>query len=608
LGALYGEIYTDWQTQVDPREIVRATATLKHRGQGGATQRLAPGAALVWLNAGTPNDALIDGQPWVDRDLWIAFDGALHNRAVLCEEFKLPAQTRLLALLVNGWRRLGVKLAARLEGNFALVVVDFVQHKVLLARDPLGARALHYRWISPTANTSASLRFASEEHALARLEEINARANGVAIAEYFAHVRAPVGQTFFHDVQTLPAGATAVLFDSKLVLTEHNFYVPTAIKKITTRDAVLEFRALLDASVAAHLPSAGRLGVSLSGGLDSNALFATSADALQAHQLCALSWRFDALKGCDEAEIAAQHGAERGIECVQFGADALHVFCQPTLRPVSLNTPRSNIYRELKSALYARAQRAGARTVFNGAFGDHLFIDANEWFSDAIARRDFAPMLTEIFWRLKRDPRLWRDASVRRMLRRALGLGAGAQTPAQAELTSFAKSQLAALRGASQRDGLAIRARQLELCLDSGAQFAASGEAEFAERFGIDLSTPYRHPALLRFMLSLPVHLTHRQGQSKWILREAMRARMPETIRTRPKSTSLQPFFDAALTGPAHAQAKDLLLTANADWPRFYDRSMIVALLASANRTDSQSAKLWTCLGYELWRTAHGWR
>ncbi len=619
MGALYGEIYADWQTPIDPRALAQTAALLRHRGQAGQTMRVAPGAGLIWLNAGTPNDALVDGQPWVDRDLWIAFDGALHNRAALSAEFKLPAETRVLALLVNGWRRLGVKLAARLEGNFALVVVDFAQRKALFARDPLGARALHYRWDAATANTPACLRFASEQHPLAARAQVNSTPNDAAIAHYFAYARVPAAQTFFAGVQTLPAGATAVLLDGKFAVTEHDFVVPAPIRKISDADAIFELRHLLDAAVAAHTPSAGRLGISLSGGLDSNALFAICAQQLPARQLCALSWRFDQHTQCDEAQFSAQHASERSVERVQFAADALHVFCDGAgvqrLRPVSLNTPRANIYRELKSTLYAHAAAAGARTVFNGAFGDHLFIDANEWLSDALARRDFAPIFPEVFWRLKREPRLWRDASVRRMLRRTLAMSR-LPTP-MAELTPFAKSQLHACGDALESQVHGLRARQLELCFAGGAQFAASGEAEFAERFAIDLCTPYRSPALLRFMLTLPVHLTHRRGVSKWILREAMRGQMPEMIRVRPKSSSLQPFFDAALAGPARAHAHDLLFSAAADWPRFYHRSMITALFESrgsgtagesVDRTDSQSAMLWTCLGYELWRQAHGWR
>lgn len=598
MGALYGEIYTDWCTPVAPGVFALAAAKLKHRGRAGQTQRQAPGAALMWANAGTPNDRAVDGQPWVDRDLWIAFDGALHNRDALLAELKLPAETRILALLVNGWRRFGVKLAQRLEGNFVLAVIDFTQRKVCLARDPLGARALHYQMRPATANAPACLRFASEVDALVAP---NAAPCSHAVANYFAFAAAPVSQTMYSDIKTLAGGAQITLHNAKFSVETRDFDMPEPTRKITDADATAEFRTLLDTAIRAHSPSTGRLGISLSGGLDSNTLFALSADQRPAQDLCALSWQFDQLKICDETEFSNLHATSRKIEHLRFNADALTALCRPALRPVSRNTPHSNIYRELKTQLYTLAAQAKVHTVFNGAFGDHLFSDANEWLSDALARGDFSPIMREYLWRLRRDPRLWQDGAVRRTVRRALGLGVYRYRHLN-ELTPFACAQT---QVSDPIQG--IRAHHFELNLGADAQFGASGEAEFAERFGIDLNTPFRTPALLRFMHTLPVHMSQRRGISKWIMREAMAGKMPEAIRGRPKSSSLQPFFDAAIAGPARAQAMALLFSADADWPRFYQHSKIKALF-DATRSDAESAKLWQCLGYELWRAEIGLR
>ena len=602
MGALYGEIYVDWSTPIEPSVLASTIAKLKHRGRAGQTLRRAPGAALAWANAGTPNDIMLDGQPWLDRDLWIAFDGALHNRAALTLELKLPAGTRVMALLVHAWRRFGAALAQRLEGNFVLVLVDFAQRKVILARDPLGARALHYQMLPANAHAPACLRFASEVDALTGP---NAQPSSQAVANYFAFVAAPVTQTMFADVKTLAAGAQLTLHHASLSVETRAFECPEPIRKIADADAIRQFRALLEASVHVHLPAIGRLGVSLSGGLDSNALFALSANSLPAQSLCALSWRFEQLKVCDESAFSSAHAASRKIEHLQFGADAWTVLCAPALRPISLNTPHSNIYRELKTQLYARAAMAKVHTVFNGAFGDHLFIDTNEWLSDALARWDLSPIIGEYLWRVRLDPRFWRDAAIRRVLRRLLGLGVYRYSH-MTEMTPFARTQIELSDAVGILQG--IRAHHIGLNLGASAQFGASGETEFAERFGIDLATPFRSPALLRFMLSLPVHLSQRRGESKWILREAMRGTMPEAIRARPKSSSLQPFFDAAIAGPARAQTLALLFSADADWPRFYQSAIVKGLFESKQRSDADSAKLWRCMGYELWRIARGLR
>jgi asparagine synthase (glutamine-hydrolysing) len=667
VGAFYGELCLDWQAPIDAAQFAQALARQKHRANAGHTQRVAPGAALCWQNAGTPNDAQLLGQPWVDRQLWVVFDGALHNRAALCKTLELPENTRILAIIVAAWRRFGAELAAKLEGNFAVVIIDFAARQLLLARDVLGGRALHFCELPATAQAPAKIQFASEEQALAAS---SAPISELAIARYFGFAEhtqpeSTVWPGTFAHTQTLPAGATALFTGAQRRVSRVSITQQSRARRWHAADAAAEFRHLLDRSVALHLPSSeapvsvfpasplesrderhgrneaesclgktfkpeesdpGRVAISLSGGLDSNALFASAADVLAPARLCAVSWRFEQQLECDESRFAIEHAAARGVAMVSFNADSLFAFQRESecatqlhgnvheLRPVSLSTPRANIYRELKTYAYAQAANVGARTFFNGAFGDHLFPDPSEWLCDALAWRDFAGIARQYRylahsagktpWRYVASAGFWYEPGFRRAVRRGLGLaiygGAGTLV-----LTDYARNLLAEHTHSPERG---MHALQQRLCFGVNAAFGASGEAEFAERFGIDACTPLRNVALLEFMLSLPISLSYREGVSKWLVREALRGSLPETIRTRPKSTSLQPFFDAALAGAANAHATLLLFAPCADWPRFYDAAKITALFNATQRTDAQSALIWQCLSYESWRVARGLR
>jgi asparagine synthetase B (glutamine-hydrolysing) len=54
---------------------------------------------------------------------------------------------------------------------------------------------------------------------------------------------------------------------------------------------------------------------------------------------------------------------------------------------------------------------------------------------------------------------------------------------------------------------------------------------------GLDVRLPFLAPAVVRTALALPSHALYRQGLSKWALREAMRADLPDYVLDRPKLT-----------------------------------------------------------------------
>lgn len=597
MGALFGRFYLDSQQPIDAAQFQRQAAGLKHRARAGLNVHFGAGIALAWANSGTPTDHNLGAQPWIDQELLLIVDGRLTNRIVLAKALELAADAPTPAIISVGWRRWGERLFAKLAGHFALVLLDTRQRLAYLHRDNLGARALHWRVQPAGANQSAALLFASEAWLLAPELAPSER----ALAHYFAFSALPETLSFFDGVQVLPAGTTLSWQAGNVSQTRRPFdFAPP--QKINITEAAEQFAELLRCAIDEHWPEAANetVGISLSGGLDSNALLAFAAG--KKPQLHALSWRFRQLPECDEIQFAAAHALASGVPHTVFDADELACFALPALRSVSRDSPRANPYRELKTALYQQAAGLGINTVFNGNFGDHLYFEPAEWLSDAIFRRDFTGLASELFWRLQQTLP-WREPSVRRLIRRLLGLPMQRGAPV-ALLTPKARRLLSA---PDQRSTAGVRDHQQALLISSSAQFGASGEAEFAEAFGIDHATPFRTPALIRFMLALPIRHMHKHGQSKYILRHALRGRLPEPVRTRAKSTSLQPFLDANLRGVARSYAEKLLFF-DPQWSGYLDPAALRAIWQKPNRSDFESALIWSCLSFEHWRRELGWR
>lgn len=603
MGAILGQVNLDWCKPVQPEEFAARCKQLAHRANNGRKGFINEAVALAWFDAGVPHDATLQGQPWLDRELFVLFDGWLSNRAALCKALDLPAESRIHALIVAGWRRLGEKLISKLEGGFAIAIVDRAARTLVLGRDVLGMRQLVYR------KTADTIMFASEESALLNPGD---RLSTKAIAGYFANCPSEYGESFFAGIQTVAPGGVLVLRNQQLSSVRNLPPFTSLPSKISDADAIAQFQSLMHqalfrrglyAGPGAQLPAAQvASAVSLSGGLDSNLVFGMAKHP----HLIGASWSFNDFAISDELEFAAQHPKARGLPHHVMRLPIIDVLplISPELRAVSLNTPISNVYRELKTRFYRSLSNAGVRQLAHGNFGDHGILDAGEWLSDTLARRDFSAIFAEYRWRLQHGPlglKIWRDTGVRRLLRRTLGLAIA--RPARAPMLMPAMRKLLAQHQRALDQG--IRARQLELNFSARAAFESCGEAEFSERLSLSTFSPFRDPDLAAFMCALPAKMMQRRGIQKWIYREALRnTGVPEAIRVRQKSTSLQPILDRAIAHESRGRFQALLFHTDAIWPQFIERNGLQKLFDASTRTDSESALIWKCTSLELWLAA----
>jgi hypothetical protein len=271
-------------------------------------------------------------------------------------------------------------------------------------------------------------------------------------------------------------------------------------------------------------------------------------------------------------------------------------------RPVCADTPVSNPYREIKSALYRRARAAGADVLLTGHFGDHLQPQAGDWLASAWRYRAWRQIVERYagLWRSGGARALWHDRAWRSWV------AGGRQRPCapwlrpewQARLLQARRQQLAACREWPQ-------ATQAAHALGSYAAIDAAGEACFSAQHGIDVRHPYRSVELMRFALSLPAHLGEREGLGKWLVREALKDCLPDAWRLRPKSVSLQPLFDASISGSERQRVQDLIERSRAHWSEYLDPAAASRVLQVGADEDSALMR-WLLVGFSLWLAAQG--
>jgi len=205
-------------------------------------------------------------------------DTRLDNRQDLAAALGIPPQqaNRLCdaSILLAALERWGESCLERLVGDYAFAFWDGRRRRLLLARDPLGQRPLHYH------RSKDLFAFASMPKGLHALSEVPYAPNEERIAECLALMPETGSHSFFQGVERVePGHVVSITLDE---LTSRRHWQPSASRLELRRpeDYSEALRALLDQAVKCRLRGTGDVGVFLSGGLDSGAVAATAARLL----------------------------------------------------------------------------------------------------------------------------------------------------------------------------------------------------------------------------------------------------------------------------------------------------------------------------------------
>ncbi len=527
---------------------------------GDCVRQMSAGCTAVMARAGSD----LTG-PASDGDL-LLLDGGLsaHCRNELQSALHLPETSDAL-LIQRAFAKWGAAAAVRLVGRFALVLVDRRRACVWLLRDPLGECSLYFaeQGGALSASTSASTLIAA-----ARLPK---RENPQAIAAFFA-LRAPrTGDSYWQGVHSVPAGE-CLCIGAKVTQRRSQAFACSEQPRRFDSDAqaVAAWRDVLRGACERAIAGARRPAVLLSGGVDSTALAALSAGLRP--DLLAVSWCLPAFPKADETALVAATAGRLGIELrsTQAGADwPLARIAEWTVDP---DAPLINPYRWLQDGVMQQAAEQGADVILSGNFGDHLYPD------QARAASPWGHLRQRIRQQLDPHPRLL--AWLRRVARR------GAVTPDW--LLPEWRRQLGELVWA----GPAVLSPESIQEASLGRRFAAAR--------GLDLRYVYRDPQVIRFMAALPEHWSQRGDSQKWITREMLRGAIPEPVRVRPKSGSLESYFRFGLYEREAHMVSDILRDRRARWPEYVHAPALFEALANP-RSESDLLLVWLAISYELW-------
>lgn len=279
-------------------QVVAMVNAMTHRGPDAGRVMALPGAVLGFRRLSIidlDNRAM---QPMISAcgRYALVYNGEIYNYKEVKAEIgaRYPFVTQGdTEVLLAAWTIWGEGCLEKLNGMFAFCVYDLKSRSAFLARDRLGQKPLFFRL------AGAEFAFASEVKPLLEIGA-SVRPNAAVWARYLRlALYDDTRGTFFDDVEQLEPGECLTVDASMRVARRRYYDFGTSFTEAGTDslEAVAEkLRAIVVTASDRHMRADVKVGVMLSGGLDSSAMLA----------------------GLD---LAGRLGPSVGAYSVEFGAD-----------------------------------------------------------------------------------------------------------------------------------------------------------------------------------------------------------------------------------------------------------------------------------------------
>ncbi len=337
-----------------------------------------------------------------DRSAWIVFNGEIFNFLELRPElekrghrFYTKTDTEVI---IHLYEEMGADCVQKLRGMFGLAIYDKHKRKLILARDRLGKKPLHY------ALHDGKLYWASEIKSILAVAPELAEVNSQGLLEYLYYGYVPDPITAFTGIQKLPPGHLLEFEDGEIRvrqywdLPEYGTHSPKS-----EEECLEELERRLFEATKIRLISDVPLGAFLSGGTDSSTVVAMMARASSGPvKTFSIGFKKDDFNEADYAHIVAR----------KFGTDHHEMILEPDVVQTvehltsSLEEPFGDSSM-LPTYYVSQMARQHVTVALSGDGGDEIFAGYDRYSIHA-RRRIFenVPEWARKFYRDRVFPRL----------------------------------------------------------------------------------------------------------------------------------------------------------------------------------------------------------
>ncbi|MFA4982558.1 MAG: asparagine synthase (glutamine-hydrolyzing) [Candidatus Omnitrophota bacterium] len=617
-----GYIHLDTSKRPDESILKRMTETLKLRGPDDEGFYLKDNVAL-----GHRRLSIIDlesgHQPMtsVDSSIAIVYNGEIYNFREIKDElqkkghsFKTHSDTEAI---IHAYEEYGEDCLKCFNGMFALALWDAKKKTLFLARDRFGKKPLYY------AVFDNQFIFGSELKALLKHPSVRREIDLPSLGKYLAYEYVPSPYSIFKNINKLEPGTKLTLKDG-VVRTERYWDLEFERNKDFDLECAKErLVMLLKESVRKRLVSDVPLGVFLSGGIDSSAVVCMMRELMDPKDIKTFSIGFRE-KSFDESPdarlVADYFGTDHREEIVEPDT-MLKVF--PEILDL-LDEPFADS-SIIPTYIVSRFTRKHVTVALGGDGGDELFLGypsflahkINGYFSALPLGLRKKPLEAMVGMTATSNDYMSLNFKARRFLR---GLGFPEDVRHQVWIGSFTSEEqkkmfLPDKAAAGESDIYAptrkffYNAKDLSP-LDQAMYIyvktymtddilAKVDRASMAN--SLEVRAPFLDPDFAKFAASIPCNYKLRRFNTKWILKEALKGKLPAKTLSKSKQG-----FAVPVAKWLKEDLKSLLAQAfdkkKIEKEGIFDYNYIRSLLDEfkANKNDTRK-EIWSLFMFEMW-------
>jgi asparagine synthase (glutamine-hydrolysing) len=535
----------------DKQAVDRMTASLLHRGpdEGGfyASGPIGLGFRRLAILDLTPTAH----QPMVSEngDLVLVFNGAIYNYIELRRElqslghaFRSTGDTEVLLHAYQQW---GPDCLQKLNGMWAFLIYDRQRNRVFGSRDRFGVKPFFYY------RTSRYALFASEIKAIRASGLYQGGINWKVASKFLLQGELNDDEErFFTDIHQLPPG-TAFELDIEGHWKQWRFWSLHANPSIDCKDPVQSFGELFEDSVRLRMRSDQPVGVTLSGGLDSTAIICTLAklrgESEHAWDTALHAFSFIA-KEFDESAYIADTLTQTQATLHQFQEGPLELWNKMAKVLWFHDEPVHSFNAIVGFDLMKLATANGIRVVLCGQGADEVIAGYSSYFPDYWQMLIRQGRLGDAWHEIKLYTSAHGGSARNRFLSsiEKVGLTACHHIPAyhslsvwkhqrqqqnnpwfSPELCQYFESEV------PEYLDLSLNAIQVRSVERAPLPLYLRIEDRNSMAHSVETRLPFLDYRLVALVFNMAANWKLRGPWNKFVLREAMRQRIPESVRTR---------------------------------------------------------------------------
>jgi asparagine synthase (glutamine-hydrolysing) len=526
------------QAPVDPRLLRRLTDFLAFRG---------PDAQETWMDrhVGFAHTALWttfeserERQPSsLDGQVWITADARVDGRADMIPQLESQGRTKLAEatdseLILHAYHAWGESCVEHLIGDFAFAIWDGRERRLFCARDHLGVKPFYY------AQVGNCVIFSNTLDCLRQHPAVSDKLNEAAIADFLlSGVNEDPSTTTFANIQRLPPAHTATWSPAGVRIRRYwTLPIDDLVHYPRPQDYADRFLELLRVAVRDRLRTK-RLGIFMSGGLDSPGLAVAACDLLRERpgtfSVEACTTVYDRLIPHQERYYAGLVARHLGIP-IRFyarGQEILTPWDEQSLSPTP--EPVANPFTDTWEVEFRKEVASRSRVFFYGDGPDEaLTCDWRAHLATLVQERRWHRLLPDFWYHVVGHPRIPFVGRVRHWRQ------------------GYRKPSFPAWLNADFASRLRLRERWEELQSGlppvhptrprgyramSTSLYPASFESYdiLSSRTSSEVRYPYLDLRIVRFLLSVPAIPW---CCDKYLLRRALAGALPRQVARRPKA------------------------------------------------------------------------